>query len=270
MPILYVLWIVALLSLITAASLFSATTASHLARNALHNAQTEALAEAAVNRAVLGLLEPRALKRWRVDGKPQEFMFDGRKMHVSIQDETGRIDLNHADGELLRSLFQSAGANAQFAAQLVDRVLDWRDARPFRRLNGAKDAEYRAAGLAYRPRSGPFQNVDELKQVLGMPQALFSQIRPALTVYSGRQFIDPQFAPRQALLALPGQNNHQASQSNGSQSSGILDPAFPLGGRAFAIRIEMDIDGTKLRREAIVRLTDDLRSPYWMLNWSRQ
>jgi general secretion pathway protein K len=37
-----------------------------------------------------------------------------------------------------------------------------------------------------------------------MTPALFAQVKPALTVYSGRQFIDPQVAPREALLALPG------------------------------------------------------------------
>src|SRR5262249_44943883 len=154
----------------------------------------EAIAEAAVSRAALGLLDPRPEARWRPDGVPYEFGFDNARIRVQIQDELGRIDLNHADESVLVSLFQSVGLDPQSASSLVDKILDWRDSSPFKRLNGAKDRDYHAAGYAYRPRNGPFQSLDELKLVMGMTSELFRRVEPALTIYSGKQFLDPQVA----------------------------------------------------------------------------
>jgi general secretion pathway protein K len=204
MAIVYVLWGIGLLSSIAVSLLSAGNVATHLSRQGLDIAQADAAAEAALSRAVLALLDRRPERRWRVDGVPQDFTFAGVTMRIAIQDELGRIDINHADRSPLVGLFRSAGLGAQAADSLVDKILDWRDASPARRLNGAKDQEYAAAGLAYKPRNGPFQSVDELKLVMDMTSELFERVAPALTVYSGRQFLDRQFAPREALLALPG------------------------------------------------------------------
>src|SRR5262249_56768073 len=106
---------------------------------------------------------------------------------------------------------ESVGLSCAAASRLVDKIRDWRDSTGLRRLNGAAAPDYRAAGLSYGPRNGPFQSVDELKLVMDMTPELFRRVEPALTVYSGRQFIDPQFAPREALLALPTMNADAAA-----------------------------------------------------------
>jgi len=167
MFLVYALSGVALLSAIAISFLTTSNTSYRLAHNALEIAQTEAAVDAAISHAVLGLLDPRPERRWRVDGQAHDFAFGNLKMRIAIQDELGRIDLNHADGSLLVGLFQSAGLDAVAASGLVDKVLDWRDRGPGKRPSGAKEPEYRAAGLAYAPRSGPFQSVEELKLVMG-------------------------------------------------------------------------------------------------------
>jgi general secretion pathway protein K len=271
MAIAYVLWGVALLASLALSLLSGGTVSHHLARNGLQAAQVEALAEAAVARAVLGLLDRRPDRRWRVDGVPHDFVFAGETMRIAIQDELGRIDLNQADQSVLIGLFRSAGLEAQAADGLVDKILDWRDANPARRLNGAKDRDYRAAGFAYGPRNGPFQSVEELKLVMDMTPELFRRVAPALTVYSGRQFLDPRFAPREALLALPGTTPSAVANAVTSRerqpNGGTLEPMMSLGGRAFAIRIESPGPSGVLVREAVVRLTDDPLQPYWLLSW---
>jgi general secretion pathway protein K len=271
MAILYVLWGIALLSSVAISLLSSGNVSYHLSRQGLHVAQADALAEAAVSRAVLALLDRRPERRWRVDGVSQDFVFAGIAMRIAIQDELGRIDLNHADQSLLVGLFRSAGLGAQAAGSLVDKILDWRDTNPARRLNGAKDREYAAAGLAYKPRNGPFQSVDELKLVMDMTPELFERVAPALTVYSGRQFLDPQFAPREALLALPGLDAGAVSARIAARANqaraGTIDQSMPLHGRAFGIRTELPGPGGVLVREAVIRLTDNPRQPYWVLSW---
>ena len=147
--------------------------------------------------------------------------------------------------------------------------MDWRTATPLKHLNGAKEQDYRASGSAIRPRNGPFQSVDELLEVMDMTPALFRRIEPALTVYSGHQFIDPQLAPREALLALPNMTPDAVEAALAARTGPLLaaDPAS-LRGRAFTIRAEVEEASSTIAYEAAVRLTGDPAEPYWVLSWS--
>lgn len=282
MAIVSVLWSLALLASIAVSVLFTGNVSYRLANNNLQIAVEDAMTEAAINRAVLALLDPRLERRWRVDGVPQDFTLDGMHARIFIQDELGRIDLNHADGSVLAALFQSAGLDALSASGLSDKVLDWRDPSPLRHINGAKDQDYRDAGLAYRPRNGPFQSVDELRLVIGVTPEIYKRVAPALTVYSGHQFIDPQVAPPEALLAIPGMDAGKVSSiisaraqqayggPNAIATSDLTDPINALKGRAYTIRAELEMPNGLIRRETAIRLTGDARRPYWVLNWVRQ
>ena len=233
-----VLWILALLAIIAGSFTTNARTNAKLAHNLVENAKARALADAGVNRAILALLgrerqpmlspEMEALivsrpeleqvldpygetmlrdaseQRWPADGTVYAWRFGGGEALVSIQDETGKIDLNTARDELLKGLFLSVGLEEQEAAALVDAIADFRDPDDLRRLNGAEDDDYRDAGLAYGAKDRPFDAVEELRQVMGMTRALYERVAPMLTVYSGQSGIDPRTAPREALLALPG------------------------------------------------------------------
>jgi general secretion pathway protein K len=267
MALVSVIWGVALLSVIAVSFLWTGNTARRLVRNGLDVAQVEALAEAAVNRAALGLLETRPDARWRTDAVPYDFGFDGARMQVRIQDELGRIDLNWADGSVLVALFQSVGLDAQAAARLVDKIQDWRDSSPLRRLNGAKDRDYRDAGYAYRPRNGAFQSLDELKLVMGMTPELFDRVEPALTVYSGRPSIDPQVAPREALLAVPTMDEGKIAALIAARAGAPPSSALPLPGRAFAVSVAIERADRTIGREAVIRMTEDAAKPFWILSW---
>ena len=204
MPVISVLWGIGLLTMLSVSLLWSGNISYQLARNGFEIASIDAVAEAVINRAILGLSDQRGDRLWRTDGVARNFDFDRNRVRVVVQDELGRIDLNHADTGLLDGLLQSAGVAPQSASAMADKIQDWRDPGALKRVNGGKEQDYRLAGLAYGPRNGPFQSVEELALVMDMTPALFKRIEPALTVYSGRQFIDPQVAPREALMALPG------------------------------------------------------------------
>ena len=272
MALVSVIWAVALLAIIAVSILWTDNTSAHLARNGFDLARIEAIAEAAVSRAALAILAPRPEARWRVDGTPYDFSFDGTPMVLAIQDELGRIDLNRADGPVIAALLQSAGLDAQAAASLTDKILDWRDASPAKRLNGAKDRDYREAGLGYRPRNGPFQNLDELKLVIGMTPELFSRIEPALTIYSGKQFVDPGVAPRQVLLALPAMDDSKVANVIAARTGQFSGAAtmLPTAGRAFAVAMRIERPEGSVAREAVIRMTDDPARPFWILSWRRR
>ena len=274
MPVVSVLWGLGLLAAIALSLLWNGNMAYSLAHNGLEIANINATAEAGVNRAVAALLEPRPERRWRTDGAMQSFEFGGISIKVSIQDELGKIDLNQAEAPLLASLLQSAGLNSNAAGSLADEILDWRTATPLKHLNGAKEQDYRALGSAYRPRNGPFQSVDELLLVMDMTPALFRRIEPALTVYSGRQFIDPQVAPREALGALPNMTPDSIESALAARAiqqvaiaGQVGDALAALRGRAFTIRTEFEKSNRRIVNEATVRLTENPNQPYWLLSW---
>lgn len=270
MPVISVLWGLGLLAVISLTLLWNGSMSYSLARNDLDTAVSGATIEAAVSRAVLALLDPRPEHRWRADGVTQSFEFGGTSMEISIQDELGKIDLNHAEAAAFMGLLQSTGLDRNAAASLADKILDWRSATSLRHLNGAKASEYSAPGSAYRPRNGPFQSVDELLLVVDMTPALFQRIEPALTVYSGSQFIDPKVAPREALLALPNMTPDQVESmlaARGGAPAAAAVAGTPLRGRAFTIRTAFQKSDRTIVGEAAVRLTDNPAQPYWLLSW---
>jgi general secretion pathway protein K len=240
----------------------------------LEIASINATVEAGLNRAIDALLDPRPDRRWRTDGAAQTFEFNGASIKVSVQDELGKIDLNQAEAPLLVSLLQSAGLDPDSASKLADKIVDWRTATALKHLNGAKEPDYAAFGGAYRPRNGPFQSVDELLLVMDMTPALFRRIEPALTVYSGRQFVDPQVAPREALLALPNMPSDAVDSALAARATlrpatdnAIGNPLTVLRGRAFTIRAEFVKSNRTFVHEVTVRLTENPSQPYWVLNW---
>jgi general secretion pathway protein K len=268
MPVISVLWGLGLLTAISLSLLWNGNMSRSLAHQSLEVAGIHATVEAAVNRAVVALLDPRPERRWRTDGTTERFEFEGTPIRVSIQDELGRIDLNQAEEPVFVSLLQSAGLDLNSATSLADKIVDWRTATPFKHLNGAKEEEYRASGSAFRPRNGPFQSVDELLLVMDMTPALFRRIEPALTVYSGHQFIDPQLAPREALLALPNMTP-DAIESALTARTGppmVADPGS-LRGRAFTIHTEFRKLDRTIAYDAAIRLTGNPAQPYWLLSW---
>lgn len=274
MPIVSALWGLALVTAVSVSLMWNAGMCYRLAHNSREIAVIDAITEAGVNRAAAALLDPRPERRWRVDGTPQLFEFEGVQMSISIQDELGKIDLNQAEPSLLANLLQSAGLDAVAAGNLADKIVDWRTAVPLKRLNGAKEQDYRAVGGSYRPRNGPFQSVDELLLVMDMPPALFERIAPALTVYSGRPLFDPQVAPREALQALPGMTSQNVEATLASRTdqqlamdSTIGNRLTALRGRAFTIRTTFPYAGRPVLQEATVRITENPNQPFWVLNW---
>ncbi|WP_316176020.1 MULTISPECIES: type II secretion system protein GspK [unclassified Bradyrhizobium] len=272
MPVLSVLWGLALLTAIALSLSWSSSVSYGLARNGVDQAALGALVEAGVNAAIDGLLDARADRRWRADGRLYTLDFNGTRIGIRIQDELGRVDLNQTDEAMLNSLLLSAGLDARAAADLTDKIVDWRTATSLKHLNGAKDRDYASRNAAYHPRNGPFQSVDELLLVMDMTPAIFARIAPALTVHSGRQFVDPQLAPREVLRALPGMTAQSAEATLAARDgarSGLAEgnPMTVLRGRAFTIRTEFSQASRVVEGEVAVRLTENPQQPYWVLSW---
>ena len=199
-----VLWITALLAVIAASFASSARTEGQLALNMVENAKAEALADGAVHRAVLGLLDPDAERAWRTDGTPYQLDYGEGRVTIRVYDEDAKVDLNAAPPELLVGLLGLVGLEPEQAETLADRIVDYRDEDDEPEPNGAEDADYEAAGRRYGAIDRPFLTEAELLGVLGMSEALYRRLRPLVTVHSGAEGIDPSRASPDILLSIPG------------------------------------------------------------------
>ena len=260
-----VLWVLTLLSLIAASFSSSTRTEVKLAFNQSEAARAEALADAGLHTAILGLLIRDPQLQWRVDGTVYGWEFGAGEIRVNVWDAGAKIDLNAAPDALLQSLFVVLGETPGNAAALVDRIVDYRDPNDLRQLNGAEDRDYAEAGVHCRGKDTPFEVVEDLRQVLGMTPALFDAAAPALTVQARQRTPHEPTASRLVKAALLGAG--PIGPSEGVVNGGLAEigdgtvpvaPVAPpsLGGGA----VETDLLGPERSRINIFTIHSEART----------
>jgi general secretion pathway protein K len=261
-----VLWLTVLLTVIGGSFAYGMRNEALAARNTLSLAQARGVADGAIYRTVFELMRPKTLADgWSADGTIHAWDEDGSRVTVNALDESGKIDLNTAPDGLLKGLLQTAAElDADTAARLIDVIDDWKDVDDLRRPNGAEAPDYQAAGLSYKPANAPFEAVAELQRVLGMTPAVYGRIADSLTVHSRMAGINPAFASRTVLLAVPGATpeivDTYIAQRRDALAAKLPPPVFPVAGIGAAtlnlwrIRAEVTTaDGVTFAREAVVR-----------------
>ena len=160
----WVLWVGTLLGLIAASYAFGVRAGTVSVTNAGMRLQAEALAESAVNMAILELLETNDAMRWRINGEDRQKPFGRGKLYYVVYAETGKINLNMAQKKVIKRL----GAEDLYMEMV-------------RRRTG-------------RPQA--FLSVDGPE----VPD----RVLPIVTIHSETGEIDPVVASRDVLLAIPG------------------------------------------------------------------
>lgn len=276
-----VVWTLALLSVLAIGFVTKARTELTIVHNQLENARARAAADAGVALSILEMTQVDPQLRRPADGREHVFGFGGSQIRVGVQDEAGKIDLNAAPDDLLFGLFRTLGLDPAQATRLTDTIADWKDADDFERPSGAEAGEYRAAGLSYGPRNGPFLAVDELRLVLGMTPALFARVRPFVTVYSRSARINPLTAPAEVIASLPGVVPAQAISYAAIRSELELPQPNLLPSlmgaenylargalQAVTVRSEgLTPGGGRFVREAVVVLTRTPAAPFRLVSW---
>jgi general secretion pathway protein K len=249
-------------------------------RNSVSIARAQAAADAAVHRAVFELYRTdNATDAWRRDGSVREWSFDGIPVRVELSDESGKIDINTGADPLVRGLLIAAGVNEEEATALVDAMLDWRDGDSLKRVHGAEEADYRAAGRPYGPANSQFQAIEELQLVLGMSPQIYRRIAPFITVFSRQPGINSELAPREVLMSVPGVTSAIADsyieQREAARAAGQPIPqmreavAFRANLTTVAtVRAEARLDdGTVFSRQATALLRPTPKRPVTFLAW---
>jgi general secretion pathway protein K len=270
-----VLWILgALATLAVIYSLYARETAVEFV-NHDERLQAQSLAMAGVELAAYRLTA-------RSNVRPLQGRFAFRQgsatIGVEFCSENSRIDLNFAPKELLAGLFVGLGVQREDALAFADRIIAWRTPLP----SGASDSEaalYQAAGKSYGPRHGPFQHLNEVGMVAGLPPLLIDRILPYLTVYSGRPEVNVLVAAPQVLAALPGLTPDRLqlllTQREGTPQDvvraqlGIATSYVTLAASS-ADRVTVDVrfpTGRRIRSQAVIFLLDKGTEPYRVLSW---
>jgi len=147
---------------------------------------------------------------WKIDGTPYKGQIGQGNYLVRIMDESGKVDLNTAPEQVLRTLITSLVGEVTDADALVDCILDWRDKDDLHRLKGAESDYYESLPKPYKAKNGDFDSLEELLLVKGMtPQLLYGEknkkgLADFLTVYSRTNRVNINTAPKEVLLAIPG------------------------------------------------------------------
>lgn len=230
-----VLWVLVLLTTMAISMSTTQRLELNMAANLTQERQARALVDAGIEFMALQLLLQRTgpeEEKWKADGMARPWRFNDRTVYVAATPENGRIDVNVATPEMLEELLRSVGLEDAQAAQIRDAILDWRDADDQRQLNGAEDPQYEDAGRPYGAKDAAFASVEELRMVLGITPAIFDAIASALTVHSRRRTVNPLFASRQVLSAMPGMDETAVDDyialRTQNQAQGLAVPA-PTG-----------------------------------------
>lgn len=180
MALLYVLWTTALFALFAHGFVDASHTALQGARANQARAEAQAMADGAL---ALGLLAVLDRDPARVVLGPRQIDLPSGVAWLSVDDEAGKIDLNHAPPALLEALFRATGSSD--AGALTQAVLATR----------ARMAAGNRPGFAFP---------DTLGQLPGMTPALMARLSPAVTTLSRSEVVDPGVAGALAMAAATG------------------------------------------------------------------
>lgn len=121
---------------------------------------------------------------WRVNADIPPIPFGDEVFRVRIDNESGKVNINRADGQLLRIIFERLVPDDHDKDVIVDSILDWRDADQLHRLNGAEDDYYKQLPEPYECKDGDFDSIEELRLVRGITDAIFyGGLKDMVTVF---------------------------------------------------------------------------------------
>jgi general secretion pathway protein K len=206
------------------------------------------------------------------------FRLGNAEVAVDFRSENARIDLNLASTQLLAGLFIAFGAQRESAQGYADRIFAWRTPQ----TPGTTDTEaalYRSAGRNSGPRHAPFQHVNELGLVLGLPPVMIERALPFLTVYSGQAEVNLLNAAPEVLAALPGITPERLHIMLGLREGAPQDVlsaqlgmaaqyATVQAGKSNRITVDIRFDADhRAHSEAVILLRDEDSEPYRVLSW---
>jgi general secretion pathway protein K len=234
-----VIWTLGLITLLGMAVIVGARYRTKTSSNYASVTAAEMAAESAVNLAVATALA--ATPEQAVNFPLRCRLPGGERAMITVEEETGKIDLNTASLAALTRFFTALTGDQSSGMRIAAQITEFRKPK--------------AQGT---PAATRFTTVMQLDQLDGISPRLFRDALRHVTVRSGRQEPD-MAAASPALLRLL---NVEPKQTNAKRG-------LPVGG---SVTIRADIsapDGARFIREALVSLESGSGRPYVIREWRR-
>jgi general secretion pathway protein K len=238
-----VIWTLGLITLLGMAVIVGARYRTKTSSNYASVAAAEMAAESAVNLAIATAL---AATPEQANNFPLRCRLPGgERATITVEEETGKIDLNTASPAALTRFFTALTGDQSRGTRITSQIVEFRNAKA-------------QATPATQPAEARFTTVMQLDQIDGMSPRLFRTALRHVTVRSGRPEPDMDAASPATLRLLNVQPKPEAARRG-----------LPAGG---SITIRADIsasDGTRFIREALVSLEGGNGRPFIIREWRR-
>lgn len=187
---------------------------------------------------------------------------DSMQVDVQARDLGEKLNVNQLTENQLQAFFSFVLGDYSKSTQLAQSILDWRDADSIPRPNGAERDGYIKAKMLALPANGPFREIEELSNVMGMTPEIYAKVVPYLTT-RGAGLVNINTAPIPVLRALPGMTDatinmivQQRSQGRRINSIGdIISSGRNLAGMLSAVQLQTAIGARVVYQTTEVELS---------------
>lgn len=277
-----VIWILTLLTLMAGSFAMTMRRDTSVSTALKTSAEALATAEGGIMLAEFMLTQNDPALRWLADGTVYRLPLVDGELRVRISSETGKVDINTSSETQLSVLLSAFVKDEWQQQQLLNAILDWRDADEDTRTQGAEKRQYQRAGLSYGPSNAAFQNVEELQLVLGMNESIYTALQPFITVYSGQSEVNLKTANPQLLWILSSglkkRNIQDQALENRLEQSGAdpnelenTDLAVEGEGQTYTLLAEAILHGEAASGVEVVvqQQASEVDGPFQVLDWKQ-
>ncbi|MBT5267609.1 MAG: hypothetical protein HOL85_22460 [Rhodospirillaceae bacterium] len=246
--LLSVLGVLLLLATLATVALNLGERAVSEARLTVERIQAATLAEGAIERAILGLVE--RAEGVAIERLSSEVKTGTHRIEIAVTDACAAWDLNQGDLDILYSLLKNEGEAAE------------------RLVLAVADARRMARG---------FSDIAQLHAVPGFSGELVDRLREIMTVHCGDRRLAAESVGERLLLALPGAKPSAVAAYLASRAAGTPDTALlgsaaewlaPGPGAVWQVHATAVLGpGSRVERRAVVMPEHRLGQPYRILAW---
>ena len=201
--------------------------------------------------------------------QPRIVSVAGKRVEVTLERESGRIDLNTAEEKYIVAGLVAAGLDEAAARQGAVRIRDWIDADDSPGKDGAEREQYSQAGAVREPRNGPLESTEEIRQVLGL-EGLGDESLEAFTVYSQLQSpaaFEANESVRKALTWLANAAGEGGVPA--ALDAPAIDASQPVSYAGSVVRLTACLEAARAApcRITVQRITGSGGRPFQTLVW---
>ena len=187
-------------------------------------------------------------------------LVDSMPVDVQARDLGERLNINSLNEAELQTFFSFLLDDYEKSTQLSQTILDWRDADSTPRPNGAERDAYIKANMLALPTNGPFREVEELRNVMGMTPEIYAKAAPYLTT-RGNGAVNLNTAPPAVLRTLPGMTDATLNRilqlrSQGQRITSVAEIFATTGGRTLAGQLASTQVQTAITARSVVNTTE--------------